>query len=1061
MAKLSEILNLNKTKASINKIDLFLESSEKNGYEYIMALCFKAEIIHELGNTNEALKLIYPYTADVAKMENRSVIALYNAIIKICTDVERYDQVNKYIELKKGYLPISSLSAYTKDKINLALKTNDLVKAREYLEEYLSDDISKEEAISAKESLASIYYYERSFDEYINILPQLETYYKENLMFDKLLVLHFNLLYIDYSKEKYTKVIFEGKDFLKEANDNVLYSIKASTLLIKSYLAYNNVKQASIIVSNLDDVVGEQYLDDSIDFLYAAKATYARLQNTDAIKDYSDRIQALEQIKNPAIKEKKKEKVKEVKRKESYEDIVIPTIDFNKEQEIKIEMPEVNYRRNILNPKPKEEIIQTQEVIKKINSKKTFEVVPEFKTLENVLEALTNKNPNLKFRELFRLTCIEIAKAFKIDEIYLLYEKKGFKGLQFKKDRAYDKKLNVSDIEKTPNYVSYLQDTEIFSDDTDRTYNINIVNGEEYSEGTSIYSFPLHNEYGPIGSISYVGIGNFMNEGLAFESIKIINGIINTRLMIYLNQEKLERDNNRTFFLINNMNSGIKEEMDGYIHLNESAVSILGTIPELRREDYIYNIDSNYQIEYRNLVDEISYSLEKGRSIEYKYRKDNDYVFVKETFYPEIVDGDLWLTSLIDDISAIKNKEDVLKDLAYKNPISNMNTEVKLIDDLKLALELDHLTLAVIEIQDFEIFRELYGYNLQSQIIKFVGIELNKAIENDFKYDCYHLERDRFVILMRNIVDKRAVESKLTNILNSVSTALYKKNNRFSILFNAGVYRMGKGVTNIDTNTILGNALDALNDTYILDSKENHIAHFNGELNKQRFLENEKVNAISEALDTSKIALYYQQIVDIETKSVLGYYINPSHESYEIEYSLMESIAKRKNLIKRFDKYVIDNAMKEMKMIKTEFKSFITVFIPIHEEAFDGTLAPFILKRLEYYKINPNALVILCDNIKSIEINYIKSLGIGVATRNILDLFDGKANYLFYDYHKANFDSIKDMSYIASKYGATMILDEINSPEEIKACLANHYRYVYGRQYKKKEKIKGLLEKFR
>ena len=115
MAKLSEILNLNKTKASINKIDLFLESSEKNGYEYIMALCFKAEIIHELGNTNEALKLIYPYTADVAKMENRAVIALYNAIIKICSDVERYDQVTKYIELKKGYLPISAQSAYIKD----------------------------------------------------------------------------------------------------------------------------------------------------------------------------------------------------------------------------------------------------------------------------------------------------------------------------------------------------------------------------------------------------------------------------------------------------------------------------------------------------------------------------------------------------------------------------------------------------------------------------------------------------------------------------------------------------------------------------------------------------------------------------------------------------------------------------------------------------------------------------------------------------------------------------------------------------------------------------------
>ncbi len=1060
MAKLSDILNLNKTKASINKIDLFLESSEKNSYEYIMALCFKAEIIHDLGNTNDALKLIYPYTADVSKMENRTVIALYNAIIKICSDVERYDQVTKYIELKKGYLPISAQSAYVKDKINLSLRMNDLVKAREYLEEYLNDDISKEEAISAKESLASIYYYERSFDEYVNIIPQLETYYKENLMFDKLLVLHFNLLYIDYSNEKYTKVIFEGKDFLKEATDNVVYSIKAATLLIKSYLACNNVKQASIMVADFDEVVGENYLDDSIDFLYAAKATYARLQNTDAIKDYSDRIQELENIKNPVIKEKKKEKVREVKR-ENYEDIVIPTIELNKEQEIKIEMPDVNYRKNILNPKPKEEIIQTQEVIKKINSKKTFEVIPEFKTLEKVLDSLTNKNPNFKFRELFRLTCIEISKAFKIDEIYLLYEKKGFKGLQFKKDRAYDKKLNVSDIENTPNYVSYLQNTEIFSDDSDRTYNKNIVNGEEYSEGYSVFSFPLHNEYGPIGSISYLGLGNFMSDGLCYESIKLINGLINTRLLIYLNQEKLERDNNRTFFLINNMNSGIKEEIDGYIHLNESALNILGSIPELRSEDYLYNIVSKYQTDYKNLIDEISYSLEKGRSIEYEYKKDDGTVFVKETFYPEVIDGDLWLTSLIDDISSVKEKEEVLKDLAYKNPISNMNTEVKLIDDLKVAIALQHLALAVIEIQDFEIFRELYGYNLQSQIIKFVGIELNKAIANDFKFDVYHLERDRFVVLMRKMSDKRSIESKLIAILNSVSTALYKKNSRFSILFNAGVFRLGKGMDNIDTNTILGNALDALNDTYVLESKENHIAHFNGELNKKRFLENEKVNAISEALDTSKIALYYQQIVDIENKSVLGYYINPSHESYEIEYELMESIAKRKNLIKRFDKYVIENAMRETRMIKDEFKSFINVFIPIHEETFDGTLAQFILKRLEFYKINPGALVLLCDNIKAKEINYIKSLGVGIATRNVLDVFENKANYLFYDYHKSNFDSIKDISYIANKYGATMILDNIDNQEEMKMCLSNHYRYIYGKQYRKKEKIKGLLEKFR
>ena len=126
---------------------------------------------------------------------------------------------------------------------------------------------------------------------------------------------------------------------------------------------------------------------ESIDFLYAAKATYARLQNIDALKEFTDRIEKLEQIKNPTKKDNKKEKKLEIKRQEIKDEIVIPIIEYKKEQEINLEMPEVSYRKDILNPKPKKEIIQTQEVIKKINSKKTIEVFHEFKTLEKILDS--------------------------------------------------------------------------------------------------------------------------------------------------------------------------------------------------------------------------------------------------------------------------------------------------------------------------------------------------------------------------------------------------------------------------------------------------------------------------------------------------------------------------------------------------------------------------------------------------------------------------------------------------------------------------------------------------
>ena len=64
MLTLAELVKLPKTNQSIKKIDLFIGSCVKGSNEYIKALCYKASVLHNVGKTNDALKLIYSYVPE-------------------------------------------------------------------------------------------------------------------------------------------------------------------------------------------------------------------------------------------------------------------------------------------------------------------------------------------------------------------------------------------------------------------------------------------------------------------------------------------------------------------------------------------------------------------------------------------------------------------------------------------------------------------------------------------------------------------------------------------------------------------------------------------------------------------------------------------------------------------------------------------------------------------------------------------------------------------------------------------------------------------------------------
>ena len=118
---LSEVLQLDKVQSSIKKIDLFLVSQEKLSNDYMKAYAYKAIILHAIGKNNEALKLLFTMVPLFKEIDSNGIIAICDGIIDICLDLKRFDQVTKYIEVKKNYLPISKNMLYVKDNIKYYL----------------------------------------------------------------------------------------------------------------------------------------------------------------------------------------------------------------------------------------------------------------------------------------------------------------------------------------------------------------------------------------------------------------------------------------------------------------------------------------------------------------------------------------------------------------------------------------------------------------------------------------------------------------------------------------------------------------------------------------------------------------------------------------------------------------------------------------------------------------------------------------------------------------------------------------------------------------------------
>ena len=395
---LEQVLQLDKIASSVKKIDLFVSQKTKFSNDYMKAITYKGIILHELGKTNEALKLLYEYVPDINKMDNEGVIALCSAIIDITIAVEAYDQAAKYIKIKQGYLPVSRTSEYIKDATRLYLARKDYENAKHALNQYLDDDISKEEEIYALEKLASIYFNERDYDKFLSIIPKLLAYYASVLDLTNQEEIAKNKIEIAFVKNNYIKVIQEGENFFNEFDASVDKKLIIASYMIRSYISVDNYKKASIVESNFEEYITDEFPNESLEFAKAALDLYIHTNTASSVISYRRKIEELEHILEPTDVVVKKVS----KRGRKKEEIVIPELDIIPSDNIITPINEGtnNYANlGILNPSNVESTVISQKVIEDIKTVKNITVSENYSKLSlifdtmNQIEKPVYKNP--------------------------------------------------------------------------------------------------------------------------------------------------------------------------------------------------------------------------------------------------------------------------------------------------------------------------------------------------------------------------------------------------------------------------------------------------------------------------------------------------------------------------------------------------------------------------------------------------------------------------------------------------------------------------------------------
>lgn len=452
-----------------------------------------------------------------------------------------------------------------------------------------------------------------------------------------------------------------------------------------------------------------------------------------------------------------------------------------------------------------------------------------------------------------------------------------------------------------------------------------------------------------------------------------------------------------------------KTDLDGNItYANDNFLKNTGYSHDeiIGQNHRILKDSSNSKAFYKNMWDTIT-SKKTWRGRIRNIRKDGSVCWIESSISP-ILDAHNNIKEYISikhDITQLIEQKDKLKKISTTDALTKLKNRNALIESIN---NLQNISLVLINIDKFSQLNDFYGHDNGDLVL----IELAKRLEyicneND-KMEIFRASGDEFVILISNMQSHNVV-LKIQEISKYINSNKYEVNNE-TVEFSTTIS------ISFEENEKLLMTADMALKIARLESKDIIVYDKTMSLNKE--YENNMLwtKKIKKAIKNDKIVLYFQPIVDNNTKLVNKYeslirLIDEDDNAISPYFFL--DIAKKSKLYKQLTKIVIRKSFEMFRNNDSEFSINLSI-----DDILDKEIYNYILEMLDIYNVSNRVIfeIVESESIENFEeiqkfINNVKAIGCRIA---IDDFGTGYSNFEYLmrlepDFIKIDGSIIKDI----------------------------------------------------
>ena len=925
-----QILALEANAASIKKIDQFLSLITPNHRDYPKALSHLAYLTYLLGDTSSAFQLLFNYLEICIDKEKPTI---YNTLIKIYYLQKDYDNVLNMIETKKGYLPNYNKIAYYEDLMEYYEATKNSSELIRTILTYLDDDISEERRLKALIRLCKEYLdnenYER-FNEKNKLVQSLALSLSEDSIYQNA---RYEEAYVLVKEASYPKALAMVDEMLEIHLSKELRG-KILALKLEILVALGEYRRASIFEAEYEYEVEESSLEAKLNFAKQCIILYEALNNRFNKSSYEERYNALLLEQQKTVKHEEK-----VKRSKTSKH----TIELNflkKEKSLAPSYTPQNKTENITTT-----TIHREEATYIESASKLLEIAEEFIKL--------NKQVFSQFRDYLRNFFMILAKLANFEEAYLLTKNNKYYGYHYKKERLYEKKTNTLSLNDTILLEVFDFEEEIIIPDSKETTYVDIVTNKLYCdmESQTIIALPLTK-----AAILFSSKDNsLLTDKLNYETLKIVCAYLQLKWNNEQNELYLLKKHHDYTFMLEHIVSGYKKQVDNYIFLSKTASDMFNVNEAISLDEFYNLIIPQYLFEYRKIVNDLINKKITETSVRFASMVDGNIKHFQEDFK---IDEEGVILSVINDITQKVKEEENAQFMAHYDPISGAYNKSKLVYDLERVVDTNKFSLFAFNVIGFKNYSEIYGYDFTDQLIFAIGKYFK---EYDSDLGVYHLDGDKFVLILQNQNDKRAMIKYAKSISIYMSKKLKALNYRLNINFEVGILRYPTDTTEKSPQKLIDYLLSALSSAHT-NSIATSVSCYSKEDYKKQFFQSQLVTHVSEAIDNNHLALYYQQVVDVTNNSCDHYYVSLNLSNFAVDDEVIYEVLKKRNMKKTIERYMIHKALYELEEMYKETKLYFNLSFKVSKETLvDETFKDYLLEQLKFFNI-PTTAITICYN---------------------------------------------------------------------------------------------------